>query len=306
MSERVVIEERPELTSPTLVAAFAGWPDAGEVASASLRYLLRKLRPRRFARIEPEDFYDFTNVRPYTRLVTPWQRELHWPENEFHYWRRGEGSDLVLFLGREPNLRWKAYTHEFLSVAEACGVRRVLTLGGNFDTVPHTGEPKLSGAALDGDFRGELEGLGLRASTYQGPTSIHSALLDGCRRRGIAAGSLWGHAPHYLQAAPNVKVCYGMLRKLKAWLDLPLELGEMRGAARALEARVDQLLADNRELQEYVRRLEAGAESDEARERGGEQPGLMEMPSPEAVVRELEEFLRQQQREGEEDAPPSS
>jgi proteasome assembly chaperone (PAC2) family protein len=305
MSDFVVIEEQPELTRPTMVAAFSGWPDAGEVASASLRYLLRKLRPRRFARMEPEEFYDFTDVRPYTRLVTPWQRELQWPENEFHYWRREEGPDLVLFLGREPNLRWKAYIQAFLGVAETCGVRRLLTLGGNFDTVPHTGEPKVSGAAMDAELREELEALGLRSSTYQGPTSIHSALLDGCRRRGIAAGSLWGHAPHYLQAAPNVKVCYGMLRKLKAVLDLPLELGEMRGAARALEARVDQLLADNRELQEYVRRLEAGVESSERAEPSGEQPGLMDMPSPEAVVRELEEFLRQQQREGGDEAPPS-
>src|SRR5215210_368821 len=100
MIEHLVIDEEPELRSPTLIAAFAGWPDAGEVASGSMRYLLRKLRGRKFAAIEPEEFYDFTETRPHTKLVHPWQREITWPSNEFHYVRGGSESDLVLFLGR--------------------------------------------------------------------------------------------------------------------------------------------------------------------------------------------------------------
>jgi proteasome assembly chaperone (PAC2) family protein len=293
MNEYVTFAETPDLHAPTLVAAFGGWPDAGEVATASLRYLLRKLRPRRFASIEPEEFYDFTSVRPTTRLRSPWQRELRWPRNEFHYWRGETGPDLVLFLGREPSLRWKAYVDAFMAVVESTGACRLVGLGGNYDAVPHTGEPKVTSAAADADLRAALEGLGLHASTYEGPTSIHSVILDACRRRGIPAGSLWGHAPHYLQAAPNVKVCYGILQKLAALLELSVELDEIRGAARALEARVNELLADNQELQEYVRRLEAGVES-RAEPQGHAQPGLMDAISPEAVVRELEEFLRQQ------------
>ena len=87
MAEHLVIDAVPELRTPTLIAAFAGWPDAGEVASGSMRYLLRKLRAKKFAWIEPEIFYTFTEVRPQTTLVAPYQRELRWPSNEFHYWR---------------------------------------------------------------------------------------------------------------------------------------------------------------------------------------------------------------------------
>jgi hypothetical protein len=157
---------------------------------------------------------------------------------------------------------------------------------------------------MDPSFRGALESLAVRSSSYQGPTSIHSALLDMCRQRGLASGSLWGHAPHYLQAAPNVKVCYGMLRKLSELLDLPVDLEEMRGAAHALELRVDRLLADNSELQEYVRQLEASEERAAEPAPPGELP---EIPSPEAVVQELEEFLRQEQqrRREEGDTPPA-
>jgi proteasome assembly chaperone (PAC2) family protein len=305
MLDYLTIDEHPTLRSPTLVAAFAGWPDAGEVASGSLRYLLRKLRARKFAAIDPEEFYDFTDVRPHTVLVRPWEREIRWPSNEFHYWRQEGGPDLVLFLGREPSLRWKTYVETLLTMAELCGVRRVLTLGGTFDSVPHTGEPRVSGTSVDPDLRRALQALGITASTYQGPTSIHSAVLDACRRRGLPAGSLWGHAPHYLQATPNVKVCYGVLRRLAALLDLAIDLEEIREAAQALEARVEQLLAENPDLRDYVRQLEAQGAPAGRGEADSPEPGPLEPPSPEAVLRELEEFLRQQRQRDEGEAPPS-
>ena len=306
MVEHLIIDDEPELRDPTLIAAFAGWPDAGEVASGSMRYLLRKLRAKKFASIEPEIFYNFTDVRPQTTLVRPGQREIRWPSNEFHYWRGNDGMDLVLFLGREPNLRWKTYVSTFLALADQCGVQRLITLGGTFDSVPHTGEPRVSGAAMGRALQSALETLSVRSSSYQGPTSIHSAVLDACQRKGLAAGSLWGHAPHYLQAAPNVKVCYGMLQKLAALLDLPLDLEEMRGASHALELRVERLLADNTELREYVRQLEA-SEATRAEGRPAAPTEPVEIPSAEVVVQELEEFLRQEQhrRREEDGAPPA-
>jgi proteasome assembly chaperone (PAC2) family protein len=304
MAEYLTVDEQPELRHPTMLVAFAGWPDAGEVASGSMKYLLRKLRAHKFASIDPEEFYDFTETRPTTKLRTPWQRDVRWPRNEFHYHvRRGEGPDFVLFLGREPNLRWRTYIDLVLGLAEQCGVERLISLGGTFDQVTHNGEPRVSGTALDPELRKAMQGMGLSPSRYEGPTSIHSALGDACQKRGLPTASLWGHAPHYLQAAPNVKVCYGMLRKLTALLDFTVDLEELRRAADALEVRVERLLADNAELREYVRQLDAGELPDDDVEPADDGPPP-EMPSPEMVVAELEEFLRQQRRP--DDDPPSS
>lgn len=309
MAQYLTVDDHPELRSPTVVAAFAGWPDAGEVGTGSLRYLLRKLRAQRFAAIDAEAFYDFTDVRPQTSLVRPWEREIKWPANEFHYWQRPGGPDLVLFLGREPSLRWKTYIAALFELFDRLGVAQVVTLGGTFDSVPHTGRPRVSGAAADAALRAALQALDVHPSTYEGPTSIHSALLDACRQRGLPAGSLWGHAPHYLQAAPNVKVCYGVLQKLTALLDLPVDLEEIRGASRALELRVERLLADNEQLRTYVRQLEASegiAPSDEGAAEPEEPAGPPPpVPTPEAVLQELEEFLRQQ-RQGSDDPPSAS
>jgi proteasome assembly chaperone (PAC2) family protein len=304
------IHSEPRLNGPALVAAFQGWPDAGEVASGALRYVVRNLGAARFAELMPEEFYVFTEVRPHSIQVRPGQRTLRWPSNDFYSWTStSSGRDLVLFLGREPNLRWAAYTKAVLDLAERYGVTLLVTLGGTYDAVSHHGEVRVSGSASTPRLRHTLEAIGVACSQYQGPSSVQSALLDAARRRGLPATSLWGHAPHYIQAVPNVKVCHGVLTKLKALVNLPLDLAELKSASRALEARVDEALAGNDELQRFVERLDRGLEEDEPPDETvmAEEPG--EIPSSEVVLRELEEFLRQSQQPPQpedrpEDEPP--
>jgi proteasome assembly chaperone (PAC2) family protein len=300
-SEHLKIEHLPELRSPALVAAFQGWPDAGEAASGAVRYLIRNLATTRFAELRPEEFYVFTRERPYSIEIQPGRRRIRWPANEFHSWRDPtEQRDLVLLIGREPNLRWETYTNAILDLAEQCGVTLLVTLGGTYDAVSHHGEVTVSGLGSTPRLRHQLETMGVMGSGYQGPTSVHSALLETARRRRLRTASLWGHAPHYIQAVPNVKVCYGMLDKLKALLGLSLDLDELRGASQALEARVDEVLANNEELQRYVKRLDQGIVDkdppDEVADLADEEPAG-EIPSSDVVLRELEAFLRQSRQE---------
>lgn len=294
------IHSLPELKSPTLVAAFEGWPDAGEVASGAVRYLVRSLAATRFAELAPEEFYVFTETRPHSIQQRPGQRGLRWPTNDFYHWSSPAGGrDLLLFLGREPNLRWGTYTGAVMDLAERCGATMVVTLGGTYDAVSHHGDVTVSGIASTPRLRHVLEAIGVGFSTYQGPSSIQTALIDAARRRGVPAASLWGHAPHYIQAVPNVKVCWGVLDKLNGLVGLSLDLEELRGASRALEARVDEALAGNEELQRYVGQLDAGIVDDEPPDEAltsiEEPPG--EIPPSDVVLRELEEFLRRTQQE---------
>lgn len=305
------IHSMPELRDPALVVAFQGWPDAGEVASGALRYLVRNLGATRFAELAPEEFYVFTETRPHSIQVRPGQRTLRWPSNDFYYWANPGGRrDLLLFLGREPNLRWAAYTTAVMELAERCGVTLLVTLGGTYDAVSHHGEVQVTGIGTTPRLRHTLEAVGVSFSQYQGPSSVQTALLDAARRRGVPAASLWGHAPHYIQAVPNVKVCHGVLTRLNALIGLSLDLDELKGASRALEARVDEALAGNDELQSYVSRLDQGLVDEEPPDdladllepaEPEEPPG--EIPSSDVVLRELEEFLRQSQQAQRNDEP---
>ncbi len=78
-------DSRPTLRSPTLVLAFAGWSDAGASATTALRYLVDNLMGRKFASIDPEEFYDFYRQRPVVRLNDAKVREIHWPSFDFYH-----------------------------------------------------------------------------------------------------------------------------------------------------------------------------------------------------------------------------
>lgn len=296
--------EPPELEESVLIAAFAGWPDAAEVATTAARFLVRHWSARRFAAIDPEYFYVFTVVRPIVRQVGPFRREVQWPANDFYAARRAiPGQDTVVLVGVEPNLRWRAFAEAVLHVVRVCNVRFVLTLGGLLADVPHTGPVRLTGTANSPQLLERLESVGVRRSRYEGPTGIHSVLHEALTRSRIPAASIWGNVPHYLATTSNPKVVLGILAAVRSFFGTELNLWELEIAAQRFVRQVDEAIAQNPEIAAYVRALEEKegiASPPEA-----EQPPT-ELPSKEALLKDLEEFLRSlQQRRREDDSPES-
>jgi proteasome assembly chaperone (PAC2) family protein len=190
------IDSLPTLDRPAVVVGFSGWPDAGEVASGAVAYLIRTLGASRFAWVDPEQFFVFGEARPSTLVAEPGGRVLTWPSCEFFSARDPSGRDLVLFLGREPGVRWRAFVATVLDLAERLGGSPVFALGSTYDRVSHRGPAQVSAWSPTAEIRHTLETMGVRFSAYEGPSGIQSALKERCRERGLPAASLWGHAPH--------------------------------------------------------------------------------------------------------------
>jgi proteasome assembly chaperone (PAC2) family protein len=72
----LTIEEIPTLTNPVLIVAFAGWNDAGSAATHAAQFLVQRLQARRFASLDPEEFYNFSELRPQVRLRDGLYREV--------------------------------------------------------------------------------------------------------------------------------------------------------------------------------------------------------------------------------------
>ncbi len=295
--EDLIVHSSPELRAPYMITAFMGWPDAGEVASTAMRYLIATLKAERFASLEPEGFYNFTRTRPLVRTLPSSQREVLWQPNEFHYCS-ASGRDLVLFLGIEPHLRWNSYGNALMEVVRRWGVSRVVTLGGTYDAIPHSVEPVVTVASSDPEFRERLEGSPTYVSNYEGPTSIHSVLLYRCQQMKTPCASLWGHAPHYIQAIPNTKVAYGVLQKVNELLGLEVPLEQLKAAGASMEEQVNQVITGDPNLQSYVRQVEE-------RYRESHQPPT-ETLNPEQLIKDLENFLKEQgKKEGGSGQSPS-
>jgi proteasome assembly chaperone (PAC2) family protein len=277
-----------------LLVGFGGWPDAAEGATTALKYLSRRLGAKKLAEIDPEEFYDFTRERPRSSRTRDGRRRVHWPANEFSYWvapgqERGPGRGLMFFVGVEPHLKWRTFARIIADLAAQHGVRTVVHVGALLDAVPHTRPVRLTGSSTLPDLQRVLDSASVTTSNYQGPTGIGSAVMEACAAQGMGYASLWGHTAHYLQAAPNYRVSHTLAQHLVRLLDLPLDLAELQAAAETFDQEVAKAIAKDEQLPAYVQKLEQ--RQDAAVE-------TSEMPDPAEVVRELEEFLRSEQRRG--------
>ena len=100
-----------------MIVAFAGWNDAAESATTAVKFLIDKWKPTKFAEIDSEDFFVFTEARPTVKLVDGLQRTVVWPTNQFYAYPSLEHTrDVILFLGVEPQLKWKTLRQTALDV----------------------------------------------------------------------------------------------------------------------------------------------------------------------------------------------
>ena len=286
--EHLIIHETPDKKLKHMVVVFSGWADAGEGATSAIKFLQRKLKSKKFAEIDPEEFYDFSQTRPYTSRTRDGKRRIHWPANEFSYLTDPRAdSGAMVFVGVEPNLKWRTFAKTVATVAKDHGVESVVHIGALLDAVPHTRPVKLSGTASESSLSEFLEGQGIRSSNYQGPTGISSAVMAACIEAGLEYTSIWGHTSHYLQAAPNHRVGSTLLEILLKLLNLPLDLAELKSAASVFNLEVEKAVAKDDQIASYVTKLEG--QYDEA-------VAAIEIPDPAELVRDLEKFLRGEQR----------
>jgi proteasome assembly chaperone (PAC2) family protein len=272
------------------VCAFKGWNDAADAASSALTFVGASLRARRFATIDPEEFYDFQATRPRIKLTEGRTREIVWPEVELYEARVPRAPrDLVLLSGTEPSFRWRTFGKVVVEVTEALGTQLVVTLGALLADVPHTRPVSITGLASDSAL---IARLGLSSSSYEGPTGIVGILHGAFQEAGIPSASLWAAVPHYIAAAPNPKAALALVRKLEGLVGVAVEASELESASADYERQVNLAVQSDPDVQAFVERLEQAAGSEPS-----EDPGRL--PSGETIARDLQRFLRQR-----EDEPP--
>jgi proteasome assembly chaperone (PAC2) family protein len=278
--ESVIFDERPELDRPVLIAAFKGWNDAGESATEAASFLKEAWDAQPFARLDPEDFFDFQVTRPVVKLADGVSRVIEWPSCEFSFGRAG-GRDVVVFIGIEPNVRWRTFATSIVDVGKALGAERLVTLGAFLADVAHTRPVPVVGSAQTEE---DAERLGLQSSRYEGPTGIVGVLHDVSNRSQLPSVSFWAAAPHYLPAGVNPKATLALVQRISTFLGTDVDVTELLPSVEAWEQRVSELVAENDTLTEYVQRLEEAA---------NDQVQMGNLPSAETLAAEVERFLRE-------------
>jgi proteasome assembly chaperone (PAC2) family protein len=284
----IIYFEQPPLRKPDLVIAFLGWPDAAQAATGAASHLISHLPAIKFAEMKPDDYYDFSTVRPIVTIENGLIRPLRMPVNGFYYWLNARGSrDIIVMTGIEPQLKWQAYVDAIADVAEFYKVNRVYAIGSLFDRIPHTRETRLSGLVNDPALTEVLELHNLEQVNYQGPSSIHGLLLNTCALRRIPAISIWGHVPFYIRSESNPVVCLETVKKMSEMCEIQIDTAEMERAAADLYATLNRLLSENEQMRSFLKALE------EQYDLEGSSLN-MEVAGAEHVIKDIEDFLRNQ------------
>lgn len=249
----LIFHDRPALRRPVMVLAFSGWSDAGQSATTAVRFLAEQFAASKLASLEPEEFFDFTVVRPQVRLVEGLHRSIEWTTMEFSAATvPATPHDYIFGWGPEPHLKWKSFSATVLSLARETGVELIVTLGGYLAEVLYSRPVPVTGFATDPV---RLRRIDVSGTRYQGPTGIVGVFGDACRRAGIEHISLWAALPHYIAAMPNPRGSLALLLRLTELLELPVDLTPLKDAAATFEQQINDAVAKDPQLSAYVREL---------------------------------------------------
>lgn len=263
-----------------LVAAFDGWNDAGEAASAAIALLREQGSYESVFSVDPELYFDYQYTRPQMSMDADGARTLRWPEATLLRPRRAiRGTQIWLLTGVEPARAWQAFAAEFVDIALSEDITGFVGLGSMMSDVPHTRPISIFAGSDNEQVRVSLE---LERSTYEGPVGILSVLSHAADAAGIPAATLWASVPHYVAGhTPSPKATLALLDRLEDLTGAQIPRGDLASESVAWEASIDAAAADDEEMTEYIRQLERTRDTWDSPEASGD-----------AIAQEFERYLR--------------
>ncbi len=290
--EAVTFRSEPELSNPSLIAA---WPGMGGVAIIAARYLRDRLGAEELAPIEPYDFFDLGAVSVHDQIVG----EPEFPDSKFYFWKSGGEKDLIIFIGEaQPVARGYQLSNLVLDVAQRFKVKRVYTFAAAPSHIYHRSRPKIMGVANKPKLVAELKGLDVIPMVSGTISGLNGLLLGVARRRRMESICLLAEIPVYTTPIPNPKSSKAVLEVLIRLLGIELDLAGLDDWARQTEEEVGRNIEGLRQshaeeakrLLDYFDRLEQASTEEEIQE-------PLELSSEELLA-EVERFLKREREKG--------
>jgi len=261
MPPQLKILHQPKLANATLLLALTGWMDGGSVSTGSVRHIMGRREVRQIAKIDPDDFYIYnfpgsmeiaSLFRPEVKYEDGIVTRFEPPTNTF--WA-DEASNLVFFVGKEPNLRWQGFADCIFHLTRTLNVSRIMFMGSFGGSVPHTREPRMFGSVSHPRMKPLLKQYAITPSDYEGPGSFATMLLAEAARHDVEMLSLVAEIPGYLQGS-NPRSIEAITKRLAKMLNQPIDLDSLREASNEWEQQVTAAVEKDEDLAKTIRKLE--------------------------------------------------
>lgn len=288
MSDLHTVVDRPTLVDPVLLIGLDGWIDAGLAAAAATAHLLELFDTTVVATFDADALVDHRSRRPVMHLVEGVNTGLTWPAIELRHGRDPDGRDLLLLVGAEPDVRWRAFSTEVAGLAKDLGVGLAVGFGAYPAPVPHTRPGRLATTATSPELAARA---GQVRTTVDVPAGAMGAVERACADAGLPAVGLWAQVPHYASAMAYPAAAGALVDGLAALTGMRLDSGALHEAGAALRQRLDALVADNPEHVEMVRALEVSVDAETA-----DAGPMSDLPSGDELAADFQRFLREVER----------
>lgn len=251
----------PDLKQSRMILGFSGWMDGGQVSTGAIEYLANHLNATPIAKIDPAPYFIYSfpgpmevsaMFRPHARIEDGVITALDGPQAEFV---AADDARLILFSGREPNLRWDEFADEVFRVAEKMNVDRMCFVGSVSGLLPHTRKPLFWSTASSPVVRKAVQDQGLTPTNYEGPAGFATYLVQRAQERHMPMATVVVGAPPYVQGR-NFQCILAVLEKVNGILELGLDLSDLNDRSAEFVRRLDTALEKRPEFAEQVRKLE--------------------------------------------------
>ena len=250
----VTFHQNPMLQNPVLIAGFGDWSNAGNVALKSIEYVIRKKGATLLAEIETDHFYNFTQNRPVVSIKEGRLQRLNVKRVSFYAWPNDEGgNDLIFLKAQEPDYRWHTFVDVLFDLCVHWKVFLIVSLGGMYDDVLHN-EAIISGIYSLENWKDALLEHGINLVDYEGPSGVHSLIMQKAQREQYPYIGLWGHSPLYLRGT-NFRVMNQMISTMSSLFSFSIETLELERSLTEFEHQMEEVLDKNAELQEYIKKI---------------------------------------------------
>jgi predicted ATP-grasp superfamily ATP-dependent carboligase len=290
-----LVDDLPDLGRPVMIQALTGFVDAGAASRLAREHLLTSLPSRTIATFDIDALLDYRSRRPVMIFV-----EDHWESYEepvlaLHILQDGANTPFLLLSGPEPDLYWERFTTAVMELVDRLGVRLTVGLNAIPMAVPHT---RPTGITAHATRRELISGYEPWLRRVQVPGAAGHLLEYRLGKAGRDAVGFAVHVPHYLAQSEYPAAAEKLLTAVSKTTGLMLPTEDLRRAAEAARAEIDQQIAQADEAASVVQSLEAQYD---AFVRGQQANNLLAdatgpLPTADELGAELERFLAEQTR----------
>lgn len=282
------------------IEALDGFIDAGAAKRTLREHLLGTLASEPVVRFDVDLLHDYRARRPAMVFNADHWESYDTPSLELRRVTDQTGRPFLMLVGSEPDVMWERFVAAVIRCYERFDVGLSVGLNAIPMGVPHS---RPAGMTAHGNRRDVLDRYPPWVATVTVPASAGHLLEHRLSAGGRSALGFAVHVPHYLTQAAYPVAALALLRSIESATGLQLEGAALETAAEQARSTIDGLVAASGELRELVAGLEGQYDAFVAGQASNLLANDANLPTADELGAELERFLAERGRRGDDPRP---